>query len=314
MERQIPLLVICGPTACGKTGLSIELAKRFGGEVISADSMQIYRHMNIGTAKPTQKEKRGVPHHLLDILEPGESFSVARYVELAKAVIREIADREKLPVVAGGTGLYIDSLTRNIQFAEMREDPELRRRLNGLAGERGNEAVWELLRQCDPALADKLHPNNLGRVIRGVEVFRATGVPQSEWQRRSRLSPPEYRLCMLGLAWERETLYRRIDERVGRMLESGLLEEAKSLLDAGLSPTAAQAIGYKELAGYFSGEKSQQQAAEDIKRETRRYAKRQMTWLRRDERIHWLRMETFDTPASLIAAAAEIVAGTLGGE
>lgn len=288
MQGGIPLLVVCGPTASGKTGLAVTLAKRFGGEVVSADSMQVYRKLDIGTAKPTTAEMDGVPHHMLDILDPGEAFSVAQYTEQAKAVINGIAARGKLPILAGGTGLYIDSLTRNIQFAEMPALPALREELTVFAREKGNGYVWELLRECDPELAERLHPNNLGRVIRAIEVYRASGVPQSEWQRRSKVEPPPYRLCMLGLLWQREMLYERIDRRVSLMVQQGLLEEARVLYDTGLSKTAGQAIGYKELFAYFAGRKKIDEALEDIRRESRRYAKRQMTWLRRDERIHWL--------------------------
>lgn len=288
MEKKTPLLAIVGPTASGKTGLAIALAKRLDGEIVSADSMQIYRGMDIGTAKPTETEMDGTPHHMLNILNPGERFSVARYVELAKECVAAIIGRGRLPILCGGTGLYIDSLTRNIQFAQIPDNFPLREQLAALAREKGNDHVWEMLQACDPVLADKLHPNNLGRVIRGIEVYRTTGTALSEWQRRSRLAPPEYDLCMLGLHWSRRILYQRINRRVEQMLDQGLLQEAQRLYDEGLSPTAAQAIGYKELFPYFSGEISIETAVENIQRETRRYAKRQMTWLRRDARIHWL--------------------------
>lgn len=307
MERKTPLLVICGPTASGKTGLAVAVAKRLNGEVVSADSMQLYRRMDIGTAKPTDEEMVGVPHHLIDLLDPGERFSVAQYVERAKAVIAEVDRRGRLPIVCGGTGLYVDSLTRNIRFVEMDENPALRKELAALAEAQGNQSVWEMLYRCDPQLAKRLHPNNLGRVIRGIEVYRASGVPLSEWQRRSREDAPAYRLCMVGLHWPRERLYERIGRRVDAMMEQGLMDEARALWETGLSSTAMQAIGYKELFAYFSGEISLETAVEEIKRESRRYAKRQMTWLRRDERVHWIAAEEYgpDGLAGLVCGLAE---------
>lgn len=308
MKKLTPLLVVCGPTASGKTALAVALAARFGGEVVSADSMQIYCRMNIGTAKPTESEMQGIPHHLLDFLDPAERFSVARYVAMAKEAVADIYRRGRLPILCGGTGLYIDSLTRNVRFAEIREDPALRAELRGRAVEEGAEAVWDLLRQCDPVLAEKLHPNNLGRVIRGIEVFRMTGTPLSEWQRRSLLEPPDYNLCMLGLAFrDRDRLYSRIDRRVDEMLEQGLEAEARALYDDGLTGTAAQAIGYKELFAHFRGEQTLAEAADTLKRETRRYAKRQLTWLRRDGRIRWLYADDHQNTASLIEEASGIV-------
>lgn len=313
MKKTMPLLVVCGPTASGKTGLAIDLALSFGGEIVSADSMQIYRDMNIGTAKPTPEEMRGIPHHLLDFLAPGERFSVAQYVEKAKEAVADIAARGRLPILCGGTGLYIDSLTRNVQFAEIREDLPLRQELRELAAEQGNDAVWRLLEGCDPSLAAKLHPNNLGRVIRGIEVHRVTGIPLSEWQRRSLLVPPEYDLCMLGLDYRsRAALYDRIDRRVELMLRQGLREEARVLYDAGLAGTAGQAIGYKEFFACFRGEQSTEEAVDTLKRETRRYAKRQLTWFRRDGRIRWLYPDDYENADALLGAARAIVEENYG--
>lgn len=283
------LLVICGPTASGKTGLAIDLAERFGGEIIGADSMQVYKGMDIGTAKPTISEMRGIPHHLIDFLEPHEDFSVAAYVALAKKHIADITARGRLPVVCGGTGLYISSLVDNIGFDEIETDPKLREHLKQLADEQGAEALHKQLIDCDPQLAAKLHPNNLGRVIRALEVFELTGKTMTELQANSRQQPSEYDLCMLGIRYnDRQKLYDRIDRRVDLMLENGLLDEAKPLFDAGFGGTAAQAIGYKELQTYLAGGETLAEAAGSIKRETRRYAKRQLTWLRRDARIQWL--------------------------
>lgn len=315
LEQETPLLVVCGPTASGKTRLSIELAKRMDGEIVSADSMQIYCRMDIGTAKPTVGEIDGIPHHLLDILAPGERFSVAQYVEQAKAAIGDITARGRLAILAGGTGLYIDSLTRNIQFAAFREDLALREELRQLAALQGNAAVWALLRDCDPDLAQGLHPNNMGRIIRGIEVFQVTGKPLSQWQRESTLTPPTYQLCMLGLGFrDREALYKRIDARVDGMLDQGLLDEVRTLMEDGLSATAGQAIGYKELFGYFRGESTLDQAVDAIKRESRRYAKRQLTWLRRDPRIRWLYGEDYDSFSGLLEAGYAMADQRLNGE
>ncbi len=304
-----PLLVVGGPTASGKTRLAVDLAKALNGEIVCADSMQVYRGMEIGTAAPTPEEQQGIPHHLFGILSPEESFSVARYVELATQVIEEIHSRGKLPILCGGTGLYISALTDNIRFDEaIPENPALRQDLRKLAAEKGNEHLWSMLQEVDPPLAQKLHPNNLGRIIRALEVYRASGCPMSEWQRRAKQGECPYRLCFLALCYrDRQTLYRRINMRVDQMLQQGLLEEVKALLDKGYQSTAMQAIGYKEMAGYLAGEQSLEEAVETLQRQTRRYAKRQLTWLRRDERIHWLEADAFDSYESLLQAALDTV-------
>jgi tRNA dimethylallyltransferase len=284
-----PLVIICGPTATGKTKLAVDLALAHDGEVVSADSMQVYRGMDIGTAKPTAREMQGIPHHLLNILDPDEDFSVAQYAKLARESIAEIHARGRLPILAGGTGLYISAIADNIQYADVPTDTALRERLRAEAAVSGGEAMLRRLSEADPAPAKSLHPNNLGRIIRALEVYELTGVPLSEWQEQSRTTPSNYTLCIIGLEFrEREKLYERIEERVDAMFVAGLLNEAKALYDAGFTGTASQAIGYKELFGYFRGEQSPEAAAERIKRETRRYAKRQMTWFRRDGRINRL--------------------------
>lgn len=301
------LLVVCGPTASGKTRLAIDLAERLDGEIVGADSMQIYKGMTIGTAKPTITEMRGIPHHLVDFLDPGESFSVADYVRLAKDAVAGIRARGHLPVLCGGTGLYISSLIDNIGFEDLKAPDSLRNELKTLAEEKGGEYMLERLSACDPELAAKLHPNDLGRIIRALEVYDLTGTPMSELQRRSRMNPPEYDLCMLGLGFQnRETLYERVNMRVDSMLRQGLAEEAEALLRAGHMKTASQAIGYKELTDYFAGGESLEEAAENIKRETRRLAKRQMTWFRRDSRIHWLYADEYDDYDGLLAAALAV--------
>lgn len=309
----IKLLVICGPTASGKTSLSIDLAKCLSGEIVGADSMQIYKGMDIGTAKPTETEMQGIPHHLIDFLELGEDFSVAAYVALAKKCIAEITARGRLPVVCGGTGLYISSLVDNISFDEVKSDPKLRESLKRLADENGAKYLHKRLESIDPELAGKLHPNNLGRVIRAIEVYELTGVTMSETQKRSRQNPSEYDLLILGITYnDRQKLYDRINLRVDMMLQSGLIDEANALFDAGFEGTASQAIGYKELRNYFAGKESLEEAAENIKRETRRYAKRQMTWLKRDKRIKWLQADSFGGYANLLEEAINITKKFLG--
>jgi len=313
-EKQ-PLLVVAGPTASGKTSLSVRLAKELDGEVVSADSMQMYRGMDIGTAKPTREEMAGIPHHLIDILEVEETFSVADYAALARPLIREIGERGKLPILTGGTGLYISAVTDNIQFSPMPGDRDLRERLRRQAETQGNEAVYRILRECDPETAAAVHPNNLGRVIRAIEVYRLTGVTMAEHNRRSRAVPPPYRTCILGLtSRDRRFLYDRIDKRVDRMLAAGLLEEAKTILGRNLSQTAAQAIGYKELRGWFAGTESLEQAVERLKQESRNYAKRQLTWFRREKAVHWLEIDAFPDEDALCRAALDIARRELFGE
>ena len=306
---KLPLLVVGGPTASGKTGLSVALAKALKGEVICADSMQVYRGMEIGTAAPTPKEQDGVPHHLFGFLEPEEGFSVADYLGLADKSIREVAGRGKLPILCGGTGLYISSLIDGVAFdPAMGESAELRAQLRALAEEKGPGYLWEVLNGCDPELAATLHPNNLGRVIRAIEVYRASGVPMSEWQRRSKGGESPYRVFYLALNYtERARLYERIERRAEQMLEDGLLDEVRGMLEKNLSGTASQAIGYKEFSAYLKGEQTLAQAVETLKQQTRRYAKRQLTWLRRDERIHWLAPDAFEGELALAEHALGLV-------
>ena len=289
MEKKIPLLVVVGPTASGKTALAVSLAKQFHGEVISADSMQIYKKMNIATAKPTEAEMGGVPHHLIDCLDLSQKFSVADYTALAHQKAEEIHERGHLPILACGTGLYIDSVVNNILFSEIKTDEALRKELGWLAAERGAEYLLEELRQFDPESAQRLHLNNLPRIIRAIEVYKLTGVTMTEHQRRSRLKPTGYQSIIIGLDFQdRQKLYDRINLRVDRMFADGLLEEAKEILSNKNLGTARQAIGYKELQHYFDGQESLEEAIQKIKQETRRYAKRQLTWFRRNPDIHWI--------------------------
>lgn len=285
---KIPLAVVAGATASGKTALSVELAKRLNGEIVSADSMQIYKYMNIGTAKPTEEEKQGIAHHMMDFLDPSVSFSVADYCAEAHKVIADINARGKLPIVVGGTGLYIDSLVSNVDFGSAGSDPEIRRRLEEAAEEQGKEAVYERLCEIDPETAKKYHPNNLRRVIRAIEFYEATGKTISEHAKEEKNSP--YESVIFCIDMPRELLYDRINRRVDAMAEDGLIDEVKSLLNRGYGKncTAMQGIGYKEFYDFFDGKKTLDETLEQIKLNSRRYAKRQLTWFRRNKDIHYL--------------------------
>ena len=278
-------MVVCGPTASGKTKLAVDIAREFGGEVVSADSMQIYNGMDIASAKPTEKEKMGIPHHLMDFLDPTEPFSVADYVVMARDVVSDIHGRGKLPVICGGTGLYINSLIDNIEFDDAGSDPVYRAELNSIAAERGNGYVLEMLRKVDPEVASQLHENNLKRIIRALEVYKLSGKTMTEQKAASRLHPSPYEPCMMMIDHPREVLYERIDRRVDMMLEAGLEAEAREFFTHTDYVTASQAIGYKELKPYIDGELGLAECVETLKRETRRYAKRQLTWFKKDSRI-----------------------------
>lgn len=287
------IVVVTGPTATGKTRLAVALAKDFDGEIVSADSMQLYRRMDIGTAKVTPNEAQGVPHHMIDVAEPDESFSVARYVLEAGRCVDDILSRGKLPILAGGTNLYIDSLISGRDFAENEGDNALRESLGAEYDALGGDKMLERLREIDPERAAKLHPADKRRIIRAIEVYTLSGKTITQHDAETRALPPRYEAVRIVLDYEdRAELYRRIDSRVDEMVAQGLFDEVKALLDEGLSPdmTAMQAIGYKEPAAFFRGELTREEAIELIKRESRRYAKRQLTWLRRDDsalRIRW---------------------------
>ena len=285
------LICITGPTATGKTRLGVDLSLELEGEVISCDSMQVYRGMDIGTAKATEEEMRGVPHHMLDVVSPKESYSVGRYVQEAGAWAEDIAQRGKMPIVVGGTGLYMDSLVRGIDFAESPGDDSLRRELEEIGRSRGGEALLDMLREFDPEAAARIHPNNLKRIIRAIEIYRLTGKTITRHDEESRLRPDAFEAVRIVLSFEdREKLYERIDRRVDVMMERGLLEEVRALLEGGLSreSTAMAAIGYKELAEYLDGECSLEDAVQRIKQGSRRYAKRQLTWFRRYGGAKWI--------------------------
>ena len=301
------LICICGPTASGKTALSVALAKQLHTEIISADSMQIYRGMDIGTAKPTAEERQGVPHHLLDICAPGEAFSVARYVELADAAAQDVLSRGMVPIVAGGTGLYMDALIECSTFSGDETDLSVRKKYQCMAAEQGNEAVHACLAKVDPEGADRLHPNNLKRVIRALEVYEQTGMTIDAFNRLHKRPAPKYAALKIGICpAERQTLYDRIDRRVDQMLADGLLEETKRLLDSGaLAGTAAQAIGYKELLGYLQGDAPLADCVALLKQRSRNYAKRQLTWLKRDDNIHWIYYNNGEELPAILQEATE---------
>lgn len=289
-ETMKNVIVIIGPTASGKTSLSIKLAKEINGEIISADSMQIYKHMDIGTAKPTMEEREGIPHYLLDEVLPNEEFSVAKFKDLALEHIEEIMKRGKVPIVVGGTGLYINSLLHNINFSQITTDWEYREKLSKEGEEFGNEYLFNKLKEVDPISAKKIHLNDTKRIIRALEVHEATGKPISQHQEMSRLKPSSYHFTFLGLTMDREVLYDRINKRVDKMMEEGLLQEVKGFMEKGFHHynIPMQAIGYKELVDYLNEKNTFDEAVENIKQGTRRYAKRQMTWFRRLEDVFWL--------------------------
>ena len=284
------LIVVLGPTATGKTDLAIHLARRFGGEILSADSMQIYRGLDIGTAKATAEEQRAAPHHLIDICDPAQRFSVAQFVELAGEKIRQIAGRNALPIVAGGTGLYISSLLEGIRFLDEPADDAVRARLAKQAEELGEEEMHRRLAALDPEAAAAIHPHNRKRVLRALELYEKTGRTISSQRAQSRAEQPPYNPLLLGLNCpDRQELYRRIGLRIDRMLELGVLDEARQVyLHRDSWQTAAQAIGYKEFFPYFEGAASLAACVDKLKQATRNYAKRQLTWFRRMEGVHWL--------------------------
>lgn len=300
--QNIPVLAVVGPTASGKTALAVELAKRLGGEIVSADSMQIYKGMDIASAKPTEAEKQGIPHHMMDFLPPETPYSVAEYVKAARACILEIYKRQKLPILVGGTGLYVDSLLMGTQFIETENDFDLRARLETEFDALGGEKMLEKLAAFDRDTAARLHPNNRKRIIRAFEVYTLTGKTMTEALAASREKPSPFTPCYIGIAYEnREILYDRINRRVDIMLENGLLAEARAFFQ-GTPDTAAQAIGYKELKPYLDGVLSLDEAVENLKRATRNYAKRQITWFKRNPQIHWIYADTCSKQALLAQA------------
>lgn len=312
--NKIPVVAVVGPTASGKSDLAVEICRKFGGEAVSADSMQIYKGMDIATAKPTETEKKGIPHYMMDFLESSEPYSVALYQQAAEKCIADIHGRGKLPVVVGGTGLYVDTLLNNVKLSEESYDEELRRSLLQKAENEGAEVLLDELREIDPEYAAKLHPNNVKRIVRALEIYKTTGTTPTEQIALSKQASP-YRACIIALdAENRQYLYDRIDRRVDIMLERGLEAEAREYLSRSDVQTSAQAIGYKELKPYFDGEMTLDEAAENLKRATRRYAKRQLTWFRRNECINWIFIDKYQNKDELAEKAFGLVEDFLKGE
>lgn len=297
------LIAVVGSTASGKSALALELCRRLQGEVISCDSMQIYRRMNVGTAKPTVAEMSEIPHHLIDILEPGESFSCADWCDAARKAIDDITSRGKMPILCGGTGLYLDHLITGNVFADIKCDEAYREKMLELS----SEELITMLRKIDPISADSIHPNNRKRVVRALEIYHATGIPKSEWDKQSRTSEYPYDAVVLGLRYtDRNVLYRRIDHRVDEMLRQGLVEEVRSLADM-YSSTSCQAIGYKELFDCLDGKSTLDEAVTRIKQATRNYAKRQMTWFQAKEYITWIDISDGETFKDIVNNALSLL-------
>ena len=283
------VIVICGPTASGKTALSIELAKKIKGEIVSCDSMQIYKEMNIGTAKPTKEEMQGIKHYLIDFVSPDERYSVADYKKDAKKAIKEIIEKGKTPIVVGGTGLYIDSLIYEIEYQNIEYDENYRKELEKQVEQEGLEKLYKQALKIDPEAMEKISQNDKKRILRILEIYHATGKNKTEQEKESRKKEVEYDYKVYALNWEREKLYERINKRVDIMLEQGLIEEVKKIYQKyDKFPTAMQGLGYKEVVEYLEGKTNKQEMIEKIKQETRRYAKRQMTWFRKNKQTIWL--------------------------
>lgn len=303
------LICIAGPTASGKTALSIALAKLLDTEIISSDSMQLYRGMDIGTAKPDLKERDGIVHHMFDVAEAGEDFSVARYQQMADACVQDILSRGRIPIVCGGTGLYLDALIEGSTFSGDETNREAREKYNVIAREQGPHALHALLRAVDPESADRIHENNVKRVVRALEVYDQTGMTIGEMNAKNKRPEPKYDAILFALCpTERQVLYDRIDKRVDQMEQAGLVEEVRLLWESGrLTGTAGQAIGYKELIPYLEGKAPLSDCLDTLKRASRNYAKRQLTWLRRDKRVNWLYYNSTEEFSAILQQATEIL-------
>lgn len=295
MEKKRPLIVLTGPTAVGKTALSIKLAKKIGGEIISADSMQVYKYMDIGSAKITVEQMQGVPHHLIDVLNPEDEFNVYTFQTMAKESLKEIYERGHIPIVAGGTGFYIQALLYDINFEPEEENAEIRKTLEKLQKEKGSHYLYELLKEKDPDSALEIHENNVKRVIRALEFYELNGIPISLHNKEQRKKETAYCSCYFVLNDDRRKLYERIDKRVDEMLDHGLLQEVRKLKDMGYcrDMVSMQGLGYKEMLSYLDGELSFEDAVYLIKRDSRHFAKRQLTWFRREKDVIWIDKQAF---------------------
>ena len=303
------IICIAGPTASGKTALAVALAKELHGEVVSCDSMYVYRRMNIGTAKPSQEEMEGIVHHMIDVADPDEDFSVSKYCEMAAPIVDDIVARGKTAIIAGGTGLYMDSLIRGNAFAPF-PSTGMRKKLEAQADEQGMDAILDLLRSIDPDAAARLHLSDRKRIIRALEVYYETGQTNTAHNLKTQAIPPRYTPLWLGLDFaDRAELYRRIDLRVEIMLQQGLIEEIRQLLASGIPQkcTAMQAIGYKEFVAALDGQCTIEEAAEEVRKSSRHYAKRQLTWFRRNKNIHWLTRQAGESPEEIINRARQVI-------
>ncbi len=308
---KIPVIAVVGATASGKTAMAVELAKIFDAEVISADSMQIYKGMDIASAKPSAEEMQGIKHHLIDFLPPDEKYSVARYKEDAANAVKDILSRNKNIIICGGTGLYIDSFLENIEFSEEPDNSEIRAQLEQRRASEGIEVLYNELKSADPETADSLHINNEGRIIRALETWILTGEKPSELRRRSRMKPSPYESVYISPAYEdREVLYDRINRRVDIMIEKGLVGEAEEYFSLDKKDTSSQAIGHKEIVPFLLGEISLDEASDNLKKATRHYAKRQMTWFRRNKNINYIYCDKFDSFTDAVNAAAAVIENT----
>lgn len=313
-KKELPkILILAGPTAVGKTDISLALARKLCGEIISADSAQVYKYMDIGTAKLKEAEMQGIKHYMIDEVTPDQDFNVALFRDRAEMYIKDINERGRLPIVTGGTGLYINSLLDNLDFTESISDESFRREMQELASHKGAAYVHAMLEAADPESFKRLHPNDLRRVIRALEVWKSTGKPISYFQEESRKQPPKYEYAYVTLTMNREKLYGRIDQRVDKMMEEGLVEEVHGLLRKGYGRglNSMQALGYKEMAAYIQGEVSREEAIRILKRDTRHYAKRQLTWFRRDRRIFWINVDNYHNREVLLENIIRYIAGKI---
>lgn len=307
-NEKIKIVYVVGPTASGKTRLSVELANILNAEIISADSMQIYKNMDIATAKPTKEEMQGIVHHLIDFVDPAEKFSVAEYVKLARAKIEDIHKRGKQIIVCGGTGFYIDSLMKNVEFYSENSDLDLREKLKQEAIEKGPKYLIDKLAEFDEESAKRIHPNNIKRVIRAIEVYYTTGITMTEHIKNSEVTKSIYNNCIIGLNFKnRGILYDRINTRVDVMIQNGLVNEARNVFKSDYDITAISAIGYKELKAYLDGNESLEDAVNRVKMESRRYAKRQLTWFKRNKDIHWIYVDEERDMDIIVSLASKFI-------